>query len=443
MTPGSGWSALIAGTLLLGASMPARAQQAVAPRLQGRVSVTVNTAAREFEGAETQNDTQVSTGVTLKTPDADVDGAEVGLDLRLSRYMGVERPQRVSIYDGFVGMRFGGSGRFRVRAGHMWLTDVGTSGALAGGLFEYRQPASDTKTRLRVGAFAGLEPAIYDLGYASGVRKQGGYVAIEKGFLRRHVIGYTQIRQGALTERSVLSLTNFVPAGTRVFVYQAAEFDVQGPAGGAAQRGLSYFLANVRVTPAERFELAGTYNRGHSLDARRLTEDVLNGRPLTAQAIDGLRYESAGGRATVEVLPRVRIYAGYSLDRNNRDDAATGRAILGGHAGNLFSSGLDVSASDSRVARPGGAYHSQYFSVGHGIGRWGYLSGDYSTSLSVIRFLRSDGLIIETRPSTRRFSGSASATLTRNASLMFTMDYAKDDGMRDIRMMTSVTYRLR
>ena len=220
--------------------------------------------------------------MTLKTPDADADGAEVGLDLRLSRYVGVERPQRVSVYDGFAGLRFGGDGRFRVRAGHMWLTDLGTSGALAGGLFEYRQPASDTKTRLRVGAFAGLEPAIYDVGYASGVRKQGGYVAIEKGFLRRHVVGYTQIRQGSLTERSVLSVTNFVPAGRRFFAYQAAEFDVQGPAGGAAQRGLSYFLANVRVTPAERVELLGTYNRGHSLDARRLTEDVLNGRPLTS-----------------------------------------------------------------------------------------------------------------------------------------------------------------
>ena len=442
MTPRSGWYALIAGTLLLGASMPARAQ-ATAPRLQGRVSTTVNAAGRQFDDGVTRNDAEVSTAVTLKTPDTDVDGAEVGLDLRVSQYLGVERPQRVSIYDGFAGLRFGGDGRFRVRAGHMWLTDLGTSGALAGGLFEYRQPASDTKTRLRVGAFAGFEPMIYDVGYASGVRKQGGYVAIEKGYLRRHVVGYTQVRQGSLTERSVLSVTNFVPAGKKVFAYQAAEFDVQGPAGGKAERGLSYFLANVRVTPSEKVELLGTYNRGHSLDARRLTEDVLNGRPLTAQAIDGLRYESAGSRVTVEVMPRTRIYAGYSLDRNNRDDAASGRTILGGHAGNLFGSGLDVSASDSRVARPGGAYHSQYYSVGRAIGRSAYVSGDYSTSLSVIRFLRSDGLIIETRPSTRLFSGSASATLSRNTSLTFTMDYGKDTGMREIRMMTSLSYRFR
>jgi len=433
---------LIAGTLWLAAPMPAGAQGA-ASRPQGRVSVTLNTAGREFEGGDTRSDTEVSTAVTFKTPDADADGAEVGLDLRFSRYAGVERPQRVSVYDGFAGLRFGGNGRFRVRAGHMWLTDLGTSGALAGGVFEYRQPASDTRTRLRAGAFAGFEPAIYDVGYASGVRKQGGYVAVEKGFLRRHVLGYTQVRQGALTERSVLSVTNFVPAGRRLFAYQAAEFDVQGPAGGTAERGLSYFLANVRVTPVERVELLGTYNRGHSLDARRLTEDVLNGRPLTPQAIDGLRYESGGGRVTVEVLPRTRLYAGYSLDRNNRDDASTGRTILGGHAGNLFSSGLDVSGSDSRMARPGGAYHSRYFSVGRGIGRSAYVSGDYSTSLSVIRFQRSDGLIIETRPSTRRYSGSASATLTRNASLMFTVDYAKDTGMTEIRMLTSLSYRLR
>jgi len=140
-------------------------------------------------------------------------------------------------------------------------------------------------------------------------------------------VGYTQLRQGSLTERSVLSLTNFIPGGRGFFAYQAAEFDLKGPANGTAEPGLSYFLANVRVSPAARLELQGTYNRGHSLDARRLTDDLLNDRPLTAQAIEGLRYESAGGRVTVQIARQVFLYAGYARDRNNRDDEPTGSPI--------------------------------------------------------------------------------------------------------------------
>jgi hypothetical protein len=442
MTSHQAWRALIAGAIVAATAAPVGAQGG-ASRPQGRVSVTLNSVDRAFDDGTRRRDTEMSTGLTFKIPDVDTDGADVGLDLRYSRYAGIDRPARVSVYDAFAGVRFGGDGRFRVRAGHMWLTDLGTTGALAGGLFEYRQPAAEDSTRVRAGVFTGLEPALYDLGYAPEVRKHGAYVAVEKGFLRRHVVGYTRVRQGSLTERSVVSVTNFVPAGERVFVYQAAELDVEGPAGGTARRGLSYLLANVRVTPAERLELLGTYNRGHALDARRLAEDVLNGRPLTQQAVDGLRYESAGGRVTVEVLPRVRVYAGYSRDRNNRDDAPTGRTLLGGHAANLFGSGVDLSASDSRVDRPGGAYHSQYFSVGRSLGRALYVSGDYSTSLSVIRFLRGDGLIIETRPSTRRYSGTASATLTRSTSLLLTADYSRDDALTDLRILTSLSYRLR
>lgn len=428
--------------LFLFAAMPAVAQEGTS-RPQGRVSVTFDTAALDSGDGEHRRETEVATALTLRTPDGDTDGAEVGLDLRHSRYAGVDRPQRISIYDGFAGARFGGNGRFLVRAGHMWLSDLGTTGSLAGGLFEYRQPATGSGSRIRAGFFTGLEPTLYEAGYAPSVRKQGGYVAIEQGFLRRHVVGYTRVRQRSLIERSAVSMTNFVPVGRRFFAYQAAEFDVEGPAGGTAQRGLSYFLTNVRVTPAERLELLGTYTRGHALDTRRLTEDVLNGRPLTPQTIDGLRYESAGGRITVEMLTRIRLYAGYSRDRDNRDDAAAGRTIVGGHAGNLFGSGLDVSATDSRVARSSGTYHSQYVSVGHGVGRSVYLSADYSTSLSVVSFRRGDGLIIETRPSTRRYSATGSATLTRNASLLVTTEYAQDDVVNEVRFLTSLTYRLR
>ncbi len=72
-----------------------------------------------------------------------------------------------------------------------------------------------------------------------------------------------------------------------------------------------------------------------------------------------------------------------------------------------------------------------------------YVSGDYSNSLSVIRFLRSDGVIIETRPWTRRFSGTANGTLSRQFSLMVVADYTQDEGIDEIRLLTGITYRLR
>jgi hypothetical protein len=246
-----------------------------------------------------------------------------------------------------------------------------------------------------------------------------------------------------MTERSVLALTNFVPIGRSFYAYQAAEFEVRGPAQGTADPGLSYFLTNVRVSPAPRVELLGTYNRGRSLDARRLTADLLNGRALTPQAAEGLRYEGGGGRVTVEPVKGVHVYVAYSRDRTNRDDAATGRVTLGAHSANILGSGLDASLSDARIERPTGPYHSRYLSVGRSLGRALYLSFDYSTSLSVLRFQRVDGVVIETRPWMRRFSGSGSATLGRHVSLLFTVDRTEDEALRETRMLAGLAYRFR
>jgi hypothetical protein len=421
---------------------PAGARAQSPPRPTGRLSIYVNTAGRNWNDGTEQRDTELSTGVSVESPRTDDSGLEFGLDLRHTRYSSGTRPDRVSIYDGFVGGRFGDATQVRVRAGHMWLQDLGTMGALAGGLVEVGRLRAGEAKRFRAGVFSGLEPRLYDTGYAPDVRKYGAYAAYESGYLRRHVVGYTTVRQGSLTERSVVSVTNFIPAGQRFFAYQAAEFEVKGPAQGAAEPGLSYFLTNLRVSPSSRVELNATYNRGRSLDARQLTTDLLNGRALTAEAVDGLHYESAGGRLTVEVVPRVRLYAGYTRDRTNRDDAATGRVLVGGHAGNVFGTGFDVSGSDSLVDRATGPYHSRYLSVGRSIGR-AYVSADYSTSLSVVRFLRTDGVVIETRPSTRRYSGSGSVTLNRHMSLLATVDYTLDDDLKEIRVLSGLSYRIR
>ena len=435
------WAWLVA---ILVAAIPtsSRAQSAPA-RPTGRVSVYVNTAGRSWDDGTHQRDSDVSTGATFESPRTDDNGTEFRLDLRHTRYSTPGRADRLSIYDGFAGARFGGDTQVRVRAGHMWLQDLGTMGAIAGGLVEIGQHRDIDQGRVRAGFFSGLEPKIYDTGYAPDVRKYGGYAAYERGYLQRHVVGYTTVKQGDATERSVLSLTNFIPAGGSFFAYQAAEYEVKGPANGTAKPGLSYFLSNVRLSAGRRVELNGTYNRGRSLDARQLTDDVLNGRALTAQAIEGLHYESGGGRVTVEVVPRLRIYAGYSRDRTNREDFATGRTLFGGHASNVFGTGFDLSGSDSRVERSAGPYHSSYFSLGRSMGRAVYVSIDYSTSLSVVRFLRSDGVIIETRPSTRRYSGSASITLNRAFSLLTNVDQTMDGDLTELRFLTGLSYRIR
>jgi hypothetical protein len=432
--------AVVAGALLALGAGPAWSQQP-AQGVSGRVAIYVDSAKRESLDGFALTSTEISTAVDLES--AEASHFDFRVDLRQSRSVAGLRPDRLSIYDAYVGAHAGQTTQLSVRAGHMWLQDLGSIGTLAGGLLEVGQPRTKQGTRVRAGVFMGREPNAYDTGYVPGVRKVGGYAAVESGFLRRHVVGYTRITQGALTERSVVSLTNFVPAGPKFFAYQVAELDVKGPAAGTGTPGLSYFLTNVRVTATDRVELSGNYNRGRSIDARTLTTDLLNGRALTAQAIEGLRYESRGGRVTIEVFQGTRIYGSYSQDRTNRDDALTGRVTVGWHASNLLRSGFDVSGSDSRVDRSMGAYNARYFSIGRSVGRALYLSADYSSSLSVIQFLRSDGLLIETRPWTRRFSGSANALLGRHFSVLTTVDYTRDDAQNELRTFSGLSYRFR
>jgi hypothetical protein len=158
------------------------------------------------------------------------------------------------------------------------------------------------------------------------VTKAGGYVAFDGQGAWRNVVGVVTIRDAGLTERTVLSTTNFLPLGKRVFIYQAAEADLTGPAGQSAA-GLTYFFVNGRVSPSERIEIQGTFHRGRSIDARTITLDQLNGRPVSARALEGLLYESALGRVTVTLFKGFRVFGGYAQDRNNLEDAPTGRLV--------------------------------------------------------------------------------------------------------------------
>jgi hypothetical protein len=437
---------VITAAAVFGISTAASAQGFSAPVIKpkpwSRVSVFTNSSDTKVDNGTSSTFTEVTTAFAYQLPDTDDNGADYGLDLRYTDSSIAMRPNRLSIYEAFIGARLG-DGRARVRVGHLWLTDLGSLGSIAGGVFEVKQPRLLPEDgRWRVGAFGGLEPSILDTGYAPNVQKFGSYVAYDGANARRHSVGYIMVRNGSMTERSVVAASNFLPIRRKFYLYQAGEYNVQPPAG-QGDRGLAYLFSNARVNPVSRLELQATYNRGRSVDARGIIANLTEGRPLTQASIDGLLYSSVGGRVTVEVVPRVHIYGGYSQDKNNRDAEPTGRTLVGGYASNVFKSGFDVSGSDNLMKRSTGDYHSRYVSLGHQIGRRIYTTVDYTTSLSVVRFSRSDGITIESRPHTARYSGTATINVTRTVSILATLDRTDQDDVHELRVLSGLTYRIR
>lgn len=432
----------------VGALQPVFAQSAgppaaPPPRPSGQVSVFTNVSQAVFEDGLRRAFAEISTSATYALPDRNDDGLIWGVDLRQAHRSTESGSDRLSVYEAYAGARAAG-GRVILRGGHLWLNELGALGSVAGGAFEIRQPPrpGSRVSALRIGGFGGLEPNIFNQGYAQNVTKYGGYVAFDGERARRQAVGLVIVRNQSLTERSVLTAMNVLPVGSKFFLYQAAEYDVSAP-GGKGRGGLNYFMTNARVMPAPRLGIQGTFNRGRSIDARGISEDSLNGRTVAPTALEGFLYQSVGVRVTVEVVPRVRINGGYSRDKNNRDDAPTGRVTIGGYAGDLLKSGFDASATDSWVNRSTGAYHSRYVSVGRQIGRSVYVSGDVSTSLSVVRFSRSDGVVVELRPKTLRLTGTASIYLRRSTSLLVTVDRTHDTSANEFRVLSGISYRFR
>lgn len=415
-----------------------------APRPTGRIAVYASGArASTAEGVSTSYG-DVMTAVSYSFLDRDTDGVEYGLDMRHSAYTIAGRDPRVSVYTGFVGARLAGGHGF-VRAGHLWIDDLGGLGSVAGAQVEARSgeiPATGLG-RWRAGAFGGLDPNLYTFGYGEGVRKLGGYAVLEGMRGRRHVAGYVNVHNGDMTERSVLSVANFVPAGP-LYIYQVAEYDLAPVAGGLGHDGLTYLFGTARWVVHPRVELQGTVSRGRSVDARGLSDDIQAGRPVTQQSVDGLLYESLGGRVTAEVLPRVRAYLGYSRDKNNRDDTPTDRWMAGGFANNVLGSGLDLTVSSSRMARATGSYHTTFVSAGREFLGRVYATAEFSTALSQVRFVRGDGLVVETRPSTRRVGGNATVQMWRSMSGYLSLEHTLDgDDYREWRALTGLTVRVR
>lgn len=421
----------------------------------GRFTLWGMGGSRSYEGGYPSTSySEVTGAVTYRSGEAVHGGVEWAADMRGSWYpSGTGDSTRFSLYEAWVGGTTK-NGALAGRVGQIWINDLGGIGSVGGVQLEYRVPIPRRKNgkngkkngavpekRLRFGLFGGLEPKWFDVGYASGVRKGGVYASYDGGGAWRNTVGWVVIRNEGLTERSVLSTTNFLPIGPKVFVYQAAEYDLVAPAGQGSAAGLTYFFTNARWSPSRQVEVQGLYHRGLSIDSRSISTDVLAGRPVDSKQLEGFRFESYGGRVTVEVIPRLRLYAGYAQDRDNRDSKAYGRITAGLWASNVFGSGVDLTVSDNRMQRPTGDYDAWYASIGRNIGRQVYVSFDYSTSLSVLRLTDSGGVTVESRPHTRRFGLSANANLSRKFSLMLTAERFDDDYTTDYRGLFGINYR--
>lgn len=447
MSGAASWSARAAvGRLALAAAAllspgTSHAQQALPA--SGRLSVYFTTGSftdlQRQDGDDHREFREVTTSVSWRSAEAVEGGTEFAFDGRGAVYPGTAREGRMSVYDGYVGYRTrNGVG---VRGGQMWINDLGGLGSVAGLLVETRRKNDDATRVVRVGVFGGLEPGTLDLEYVPGVRKMGGYVTYESGATRRHVLGYVNVQNSGLTERSVLTTTNFLRSGRRFFVYQAGEFDLTGVGGNGSAR-LSYFLTNGRALVSRRVEVLGSYHRGRSIDARSLALDVLQGVPISTQRTQGLLFESVGGRVWVTVVPGVRATGGYYRDRTNRGEQRTDRYQAGANAWNVAGSGVDVNVMRSSISGPGRSYTAWDASIGRPIGSRLYLTGDFSTNLSSVR-LADDlgGFTIEHRPRTRRYGITTLANLTRHYSLLFTADRTDEGDAREHRELVGLTVR--
>lgn len=419
------------------------AAPAIAPSIPrwARISVFAQGASTTGADGSSSSFSELVTNVAAQSAQGSSARFEYGIDARFGAYPSSEdRDSRVSIYDAYVARRLS-AGRVLAKAGQMWLNDLGGLGSVGGALVEVRQQPGSSRLRWRAGAFGGAEPKTLDSGYVPDVKKFGAYVALDGDGAQRHVIGYVNVRNEKLTERSVLSVTNYLPLRRAVFIYQAAEVDLARP-GGQGTRGLTYFFTNARLSPTRRADLQVTYHRGRSIDARTITDDLRQGRPVPARTLEGFLFESAGARVTVEVAKGVRAFAGYGRDKNDRDADAMDRMSFGVYTSNLLGTGIDVNVTDHRYRRgSASAYNSWYVSAGRSFGSRLYLSGEYSTSLSVLRCAREDGFLVQTRPQTDRFGASANVYLTRKLSLILNADYTRDDGFDEFRMLSGLTVR--
>jgi hypothetical protein len=89
----------------------------------------------------------------------------------------------------------------------------------------------------------------------------------------------------------------------------------------------------------------------------------------------------------------------------------------------------------------GNSFDSWYVSLGRSVGRRLYLTTDYGSSLSVLRFLTASGFLIENRPHTRRLALSGVMNMSGGTSLLVTAERLSDTGSTQTRFLSGLSYR--
>jgi hypothetical protein len=427
-------TALLAAALSL--PLPARAQSTWG---YGRVTLF-----GQF-GQTTRNDggpnttfSEISAIASIASKPADDGGIEYAFDARGSDYPSTNQTNRVSLYNAWVGGQLKG-GVAALRVGQMWINDIGGLGSLGGFQLEARPFAATSAGRFRFGLFGGLEPDLYQVGYISGVKKFGGYAAFDGLHGLKSVLGYVTIRDQSITERSVVTMLNFIPIGRWFFLYQAGEYDTTGPAGTGGGGRLTYMFVNARVQPVKWMDLQVSYHDGVSIDTRSLAQDILNGRPVDPRALEGFLFSSIGGRLTFYPTRFLRIWGGYSQDKTSREGQSYGRYQGGISAMNVY--GFDLTLSDYHYNMSSGPYDSIYASIGHSFGSAVYVTLDYTSSLSTLNLTTGDGAVVVSHPHTRRYAISGNWNISRAFSLLLTGEQIRDDYVRQTRVLAGLTFR--
>jgi len=426
------------GVALLGALLLVAPVRAQSGPVAGRFSLFGDWASRTAAGSRSSELSDLIATFSMRPRAADP-ALSWALDARVADYPSADRETRVSIYEAWVGMR-STSGAWRVRVGQLWLQELGALGSVGGAQVEFALARDTALGRMRLGAFGGLEPKRYQAGWVENVTKGGVYVAVDGDHGRKHVLGWIMIRNGGLTERSVVTLTNFIPVGRKFFVYQGAEFDVQGP-GELGSSELTYFLLNLHWTPVKAWDVQGTYHRGVSIDARSLTEDQLAGRPVDPASLAGLLYESARLRVSWRPVRLLTVWTGYGHDRNDRGDAANNRFNLGLSARDLFGTGIDASISKWSSNKGADGSDSLYASLGRSFGSRVYVSLDYNDSLAVYHVRGRDGGLVEVRPDSKRYALAATFNLSRTWALLLNLERLDQDSFTEDRILVGITMR--
>ncbi len=413
-----------------------------AGRYQGRFSFFAQAASRNLSGVGNDAFSEFIGTFTLRSAATDKGGFEFAIDARFAGYPSTEeRQQRASIYEAYAGWSPAG-GAFRIRAGQLWLYEMGALGSVAGAAAEvrlFKEEASGVGT-LKLGLFGGLEPKVLSLGYIDGIAKFGGYLTLESRSGRRHVLGYANIRNGSLTERSVISFSNYIPVGRSFFLYQVAEYDLRGP-GGQGTSKLTYFFTNIRYSPAREIELQGIYHRGISVDTRFIADSIREGRPVSEAQLEGLLFESIGGRLTLRPWRNFQFFVGYAQDRTREEEEKRDRFNFGVFSPNLLRSGFDLTVSDTRFnTAAGDTSDAWYFSLGRDVSRALYLEAYYRTSVAFLR-LSTSGVLVERRPYSHLYGVSSVIRLGRRASILALLERTDEDSLGETRILTGLTYR--